>query len=92
MHSNPLIYPSCAMREGKYQPSSSATKNPPSLQDKMEQKGDLLIRNLYQIGTDSIHNICVMNNDVLSYQNKLLEKCFQTAERGKKYKYLDSCL
>ena len=33
-----------------------------------------------------------MNNDALSYWNKSPEKCVQTAQKEKKWKYLEACL
>ena len=56
------------------------------------QKGDLLIRDLWQQGTDSVHNMCVVNTDALSYIRQSPEKCLQEAERGKKKMYLEACL
>ena len=41
--------------------------------------------------TDSIHDICVVNTDAVSYQSKTPEKCLDTAERKKKKKYLHAC-
>ena len=40
------------------------------LKDKEETKGDLLIRYLWRQGTDSIHNMPVVNMDSPSYQYK----------------------
>ena len=47
-------------------------------------KGDLLIRYLWKNGTDSVHNIRVMNIDAKSHLAKTLEKCLHEAERAKK--------
>ena len=49
-----------------------------------EQKGNLLIRDLWQQGTDSVHDMRVVNTDALSYVRKTPEKCLHKAERGKK--------
>ena len=57
-----------------------------------EQKGDLLIRDLWQQGTDSVHNMRVVNTDALSYARKSPEKCLHEAKRGKKKMYLEACL
>ena len=38
---------------------------------------------------DSIHDMCVMNIDAVSYQSKTPEKCMETAWREKKRKYLN---
>ena len=34
----------------------------------------------------------VMNTDATSYQSKNPDKCLETAEKGKKNKYIDACL
>ena len=57
-----------------------------------EQKADLLIRDLWQQGTDSVHDMHVVNTDALSYVRKSPEKCLHEAERGKKKMYLEACL
>ena len=49
-----------------------------------EQKGDLLIRDLCQNRTDSVHNMRVVNNDANTHSIKTPEKLLQEAERGKK--------
>ena len=40
-----------------------------------EQKGDLIIRDLWQQGTDSVHDMRVVNTDALSYVRTSPEKC-----------------
>ena len=49
-----------------------------------EQKGDLLIRDLWQNGTDSVHDMRVVNTDAKSHLAKPPDKCLQEAERAKK--------
>ena len=46
-----------------------------------ELKGDLLIIDLFMVGTDSIKNMRVMNTDATSYQSKTSEKFLETAEK-----------
>ena len=41
----------------------------------MEQKGDLLIRDLWKNGTDSVHEMSVVNTDDKSHMAKDMEKC-----------------
>ena len=60
--------------------------------DSGDLKGDILIRDLCMQGTDSIHDICVMNIDTTSYQSKYPDKCLETANKAKKKKYIESCL
>ena len=74
VRNGPLIQPSHAMRQGNAQQTGSANNNPPAFRDATENKGNLLIHDLWQIGTDSIHKMCVLNTDVISYQNNPPEK------------------
>ena len=57
-----------------------------------EQKGDLLIRDLWKNGTDSIHDMRVVNTDAKSYWGRSPEKYLEEAERAKKKMYLEACL
>ena len=43
-------------------------------------------------GTDSFHDMCVMNINATSYQSKSPEKCLETAEKVNKRKYFNTCL
>ena len=53
-----------------------------------EHKGDLLIRDLWQNGTDSVHDMRVVNTDAKSHSAKTPEKCLQESEQAKKNMYL----
>ena len=55
-------------------------------------QGDLLIRDLWQQGTDSVHGMSVVNTDALSYVQKTPEKCLHETKMGKKKMYLEACL
>ena len=57
-----------------------------------EQKGDLLIHDLWQNGTYSVHNMRVVNTDAKSHMSKAPEKFPQEAETWKKPMYLEACL
>ena len=57
-----------------------------------ENKGNLLIRHLWQNGTDSVHDMRVVNTDAKSHMAKAPEKCLHEAGRGKKRVYLEACL
>ena len=68
---DPLIYSGRAMSRKKPKPAGSklttrsyATTAAPEV---TEQKGDLLIRDLWQQGTDSVHDMHIVNTDALSY-------------------------
>ena len=55
-----------------------------------EHKEDLLLQDLWQQGTDSVHDMRVVNTDALIYQKEDPEKCLHKAERGKKKMYLEA--
>ena len=55
--------------------------NPP---EATEQKGDLLLQELWHNGTDSVRDIRVVNTDAKSYWEKSPEKCLDEAEKSKK--------
>ena len=57
-----------------------------------EQKGDLLICDLWKNGTNSVHDMHVVNTDAKSHRTKDPERCLQEAESGKKRMYLEACL
>ena len=58
----------------------------------MEQEGDLLIWDLFNNETDSVHDMGVVNTDAKSYWEKSPKICLEEAERGKKKMYLEACL
>ena len=69
VRNDPLIYQGCAVTRTKAQParprdSNKSRTSPPKA---TEQKGDLLIRDLWANGTDSVHNMRVVNTDAKSY-------------------------
>ena len=57
-----------------------------------EQKGDLLIHDLWQNGTDSVHDMRVVNTDAQSHNTINPKRCLQEIERRKKRMYLEACL
>ena len=77
-------------------PSGSNKTNPtrerPAAPEVTDQKGDRLIRELWQQGTESVHDMRVVNTDALSYLKEAPEKCLQEAEKGKKKMYLEAFL
>ena len=92
MCDDPLIYPGHAMQKVKAQPTWSPPNSPPAYRDMSEQKGGLRIRDLWQIGTDSIHNMRVVNNGTISHQINFPYKCAHMTEMGGKQKYQVFCL
>ena len=83
---DPLIYSGRAMSRTKPKPAGSKLTTPPdattAAPEVTEQKGDLLIRDLWQQGTDSVHDMRVVNTDALTHRTKDPEKCLHEAERG----------
>ena len=94
VRNDPLIYQGCAVKRPKAHPAGPRdnTKlgdNPP---EATEQKGELLIRDLWSNGTYSVHDMSVVNTDAKYYWEKSPERCLEEAERGKKKMYLEACL
>ena len=92
MHDDPRIFTGHAMRGGKAKGKASGKGKEAPPTEEGEEKGDLLIQDLWTQGTDSIHNMRVVNTDVVSYQYKTPEKFLETSECEKKNKYLNTCL
>ena len=89
MCDNSFIFSGRAVQRTKAnlaEPTLPASKNK---SEYMEQKGYLLIRELWNNGTDIVHDICVLNTDTKSYLDKTPEKCLQEAYRAKKNMYLE---
>ena len=57
-----------------------------------EQKGNLLINDLWQNGTDIINDMRVMNTDSKSHLGKQPEKCLHEVGRVNKRMYLEAYL
>ena len=69
-----------------------AQPNPPVTKTPKEDRGDLLIRGLWAIGTDCIIDVRVTDTDAKSYRSKDPAKVLEAQEREKKKKYLQACL
>ena len=69
------------MSRTKPKPAGSNLTSPPdattAAPEVTEQKGDHLIWDLWQQGTDSVHDMHVMNTDALLYVRRSPEKCLQ---------------
>ena len=65
----------------------SPPRNPQTFRESSYQKRGYL----WQRGMDSIHHVHV-NTDTLSHQKNSPEKCPQTVEKGKNWKYLEAFL
>ena len=78
VHDDPLIYSGSTMKRKKATPARASRNKdhkvaPP--QEVTDQKGNLLIRDLCHIGTDSVHNIRVVNTDAQLHRIKDPERC-----------------
>ena len=56
---NPLIYQGCAVKRTETKPAGTSDTTDPedTSQDATEQNGDLLLRDLWQNGTESVHDM-----------------------------------
>ena len=92
---NPLIFAGGSVKKPKANPASTTGStdrynSPPS--EAMGHKVELLISDLWQNGTDSVHELRVVNNDAKYHSVKPPDKCLQESERAKKRMYLEACL
>ena len=87
---NPNIFTGRAVRGGGGKARGKGTEETPP--EEGEEKGYLLIRDLWTQGTDSSHNMRVVNTDTASYQYKTPEKCLENAGHKKNKKQLNTCL
>ena len=61
-----------------------------SLKDEEGLKGDLLVRDIWTQGTESIHDIRHVSTEAASYQYKTPEKNLETTDREKKNNSLEA--
>ena len=91
---DPVIYQGCSAKNPNSKPAGpSGSTNPgdtPS--EATEQKGYLLLWDLWKNGTDSVHDMHVLNIDAKSYCENSPERCLEEAERSNKKMYLEACL
>ena len=80
------------MQRTKKQPARYTHLTSTKKSEATEKKDNLLIRYLWQNGTESFHNMRVVNTDAKYHLAKTPEKCLQEAERAKKKMYLEDCL
>ena len=92
---DPIIYSGRAVKRTKAKPSGASGNNdqagapPPEF---TEQKGNLLIRDLWQNGMDGVHTMRIVNTDANSHRKMDPDRCLNEVERGKKRIYMDACL
>ena len=86
------IHPCSNVWEGKAQPMASPNNNLPVATENSDQKGELIIRDLWNRETDIICDMRVVNIDTISHKNKSLDKCIKDSEKDDKKKYMESCL
>ena len=94
MNDHPISFAGRSMERMKAKPTGSRgttdRDGAPPL-EAMKQKWYLLICDLWQNGTDSVHNMRVVNTDAKSQSAKTPENCFQEAKRGKQSMHLQEC-
>ena len=83
VRNDPLVFKGCAVKRPKVQPDKSKYKTSMPQLEAREQKGDLLIRDLWKNVTDSVHDMRVVNTDAKSHLAKTPEKFLQETERAK---------
>ena len=92
---DPLIYSVRAVKRTKATPAGVGGNTDHAvvpLPEVTEQKGNLLIRDLWQQVIDIIHDMRVVNTDAPTHRMKDTDRCLHEAERGKKRMYLEACL
>ena len=95
VRNDPLIYSGRSVKRTKATPAGAGGKTnhavvqPPEV---TEQKGNLLIRELWQQGIDSVHNMWFVNTDAPMHRGKDPARCPHKAERGENRIYLEACL
>ena len=94
LRNDPLIYQGCALKRLKSKPAGpSGSTNPGDKPpEATKQKGDLLIRYLWNNGTDGVHDMRLVNTDAKSYWEKSPVRYLEEVERSKKKMYLEDCL
>ena len=80
------------MKRNKIKPDgpSGRTNTVDTPPETTEQKGDLLLWDLWKNMTDSVHDMRVVNTDAKSYWEKSPERCLEEAEKSKKKMYLEA--
>ena len=82
MRDDPLIYSGRAVKRTKATPAGSDGISNNSVvqpQEVTEYKGNLLIRDLWQQGIDSIHYMRVVNTDTPTHRTKDPVRCLHEA-------------
>ena len=92
MCNNPLIFAGCAGKRTTTKTATSKTTPQKKKLEATEQKGDLLIRDLWQNETVIVYDMGVVNTYAKYHSSNTPEKCLQEAERAKKKLYLEACL
>ena len=72
-----LIFAGCAVKRPKAKPAKYKYKQSTPQLEATEQKGNLLICDLWQNGTDSVYDMHVVNTDTKSYLERTPESVFK---------------
>ena len=79
VRNKPLIFVGRAVQRTKAKLSSPTLPPIKQKSEATEHKGDLLICDLCENGTDSVHDMRVVNTDAKYHLANTLEKCLQEA-------------
>ena len=82
VRNNPLVYSGRVVKRTKATPAGDSGNKDHALVPPLEvteQKGDLLICDLWHNGRDSVHDMRAVNTDDQSHSTKDPERCLQEA-------------
>jgi hypothetical protein len=72
--------------------TAANSNNPSPIVDASGERGDLLVRGLWENGMDAIIDVRCVDTDVKSYNTREPDKVLKLAEKVKRNKYLEHCL
>ena len=94
VRNDPLIFAGWAVKRPNSKPARSKAEDKSSTPqlEATEQKGNLLIHDIWHNGTNSVLDMRVMNTDARNHLAKKPGKCLQLKEQLNKKMYLEECL
>ena len=78
------------MQRPKDQPIGSKPSPLSQMLNAIKKKGKIMIRDLWQKGTKSVHDMHVVNSDAKYWVTNTLESCTHDAAKAKKKMYLEA--
>ena len=82
MRNNPLIYTVISIQSPKAKKSGPKLSSQTQMTEATKQKGNLLIRELWKKGTNSVHDMRVVNTDAKYYMKKTPERCLHDSTKA----------